>query len=278
MDLNWLQSILLGFVTGFADILPVSAEAHRVVLLKLFGVSSEPAILRLILHLSTLAALYYCCRGQIIRMTRAKKLAQVPKRRRKRPLDTQSLMDFSLLKTTLIPIVIAFAFYHKTMTLGSNLLIVAAFLLLNGAILYIPQFLPGSNKDSSHASRIEGLLLGFGGAVSTLPGISCVGAATSIGSICGMDRDYTLNTALIMNIPVNIGLIVYDVIALMGEGLSGLTFGVFIGFLLAAVVAFVSVFFAIRLLKKLSEAVGMSVFAFYSWGAALFTFILYLAV
>ena len=38
MDLNWLQSIIYGFVSGLMDILPVSAQAHRALLLKLFGV------------------------------------------------------------------------------------------------------------------------------------------------------------------------------------------------------------------------------------------------
>ncbi len=278
MNMTWLQSILLGIVTGFADILPVSAQAHRLLLLKLFGVSSEPAILRLLLHLGTLGALYSCCRGQIIRISRARKLARIPKRRRKRPLDTKVLMDFSLLKTTLIPIVFAFLFYSRAYSLGSNLLIVAIFLFLNGLILYIPQFLPGSNKNSGNATRVEGLLMGIGGGLSTLPGISCVGAVTSIGCICGMDRDYSVSTALMMNIAVTICLIVYDVLALLSEGLAGLTFQTFIGFLLAAGAAFLSVFFAAKLLKKITVSVGMSVFGFYSWGLALFTFILYLAV
>lgn len=278
MNLTWLQSILLGLITGLADILPVSAQAHRLLLLKLFGESSEPALLRLTLHLSTLGALYYCCRGQIIRMTRAQKLARIPKRRRKRPLDTRSLMDLSLLKTTLIPIVIAFLFYSKTASLGSNLLFVAGFLFLNGLILYIPQFLPGSNKDAGYLTRLDGLLMGLGGAASTLPGISCIGTATSIGSVLGMEQNYTLNIALVMNIPVTIGYIVFDILAVASAGLTGLTFGAFVGYLLGAAAAFAGVFFGIRLLKKIASAIGTSVFAFYCWGAALFTFILYLTV
>ena len=151
MELNWLQSLLLGLVSGLADILPVSAYAHRIVLLKLCGENSDPVAFRLFIHLATIGALYFCCRNHIVRMTRAQKLAHIPKRRRKRPLDKRSLMDLSLLKTTLIPMIIAFFFFSKTSILGSNLVFVAAFLFLNGIILYIPQFLPGSNKDSGPA-------------------------------------------------------------------------------------------------------------------------------
>lgn len=276
MELNWLQGLILGLISGLTDILPVSAQAHRLVLLKLLGQNSEPVLLRLMIHLATLAALYYCCRNHIVRMTRAQKLARIPKRRRKRPLDRRSLMDLSLLKTTLIPIVTAFLFYQKTSALGANLIFVAAFLFLNGVILYIPQFLPGSNKDSGHLTRVEGLLMGLGGAASTLPGVSCVGTAVSISSVCGVEKNYALNTALLMNMPVTIGLIVYDIIAIMDAGLSGLSFGAVISCLLAAAGAFAGVFLGIKLMRKIASSVGFSVFGFYCWGAALFTFILYL--
>lgn len=276
MELNWLQGLFLGLLSGLADILPVSAQAHRLLFLKLFGENSEPVALRLMIHLATLGALYLCCQSQIVRMTRATRLAKVPKRRRKRPLDKRSLMDLSLLKTTLIPIIIAFFFYQKTMGLGSNLIFVAAFLFVNGVILYIPQFLPGSNKDSGYLTRVEGLLLGLGGAASVVPGISCVGTTVSIGSICGMDKKYVLNTALLMNIPVTIGLIVHDIIAIADGGMGSMSFGSLVVCLIAAVGAFAGVFLGVKLLRRIISSIDFSVFGFYCWGAALFTFILYL--
>lgn len=278
MELNWLQSVLLGLVSGIADILPVSAQAHRLVMLKLFGQNSEPIVLRLILHICTMAALYYSCRGQIIRLTRAQKQAKIPKRRRKRPLDTRSLTDFNLLKTALVPVILAFLFYEKTASLSENLILVAVFLFLNGIIMYIPQFLPGANKDSGNVSRVEGLLLGLGGAASTVPGISCIGAASSVGSVCGMEKNYTLNIALLMNIPVLIGFTVFDVIAVVESGISGLTFAAFFGYLLAGAAAFFGVILGLNLLKRIVSTIGFPVFAFYSWGAALFTFILSLTI
>lgn len=278
MEINWLQSILLGCISGLADILPVSAQAHRLVLLKLFGENGEPVLLRLLIHMSTLFALYYCCRGQILRLTRAKKLVKIPKRRRKRPLDTKSLMDYSLLKTTLIPIIFVFLFYNKISTIQSNLIIVAGILFINGLILYFPQFLPGSNKDSSYVTRIEGLLLGCGAALSTVPGISCIGAVVSVGSVCGMDQKYTLNNALLINITVHIGLIVYDVLTLIDAGVGGMSLGSVAACILAAFGAFAGVVVGINLLNKIVSAIGYSIFAFYSWGAALFTFIISLTI
>lgn len=277
MELNWFQSILYGLLSGLAEVLPVSAQAHRLILLKLFGESTEPALLRLMIHIGTLAALYYSNQNQIIRYIRARKLARIPKRRRQRPLDTRTLMDFELLKTALIPIVIGFFFYQKAEALGSKLILVALFLAINGLILYIPQFLPGSNKDSRNMTRVEGLLIGLGGAVSVIPGISCVGTATSIGMVCGADRSYSLNTALLLSLPVTVGMILFDIIAL-AAGASALSFGVFICYLLAAAAAFGGVLLAVKIMRMMAANMGFAIFGLYCWSAALFASILYLTI
>lgn len=277
MELNWFQSILYGLLSGLAEVLPVSAQAHRLILLKLFGESGEPALLRLLIHIGTLAALYYSSQNQIIRYIRARKLARIPKRRRQRPLDTRTLMDFELLKTALIPVVIGFFFYQKAASLGDNLILVALFLAINGVILYLPQFLPGSNKDSRNMTRIEGLLIGLGGAVSVIPGISCVGTATSIGMVCGADRSYSLNTALLLSLPVAAGLILFDIIALTA-GVGALSFGVFLCYILAAAAAFGGVLLAVKIMRMLAANIGFAVFGLYCWSAALFTLILYLTI
>lgn len=274
MDLGLFESALYGLFSGLTDILPVSAQAHKILLLKLFGVNSGPNLMELLIHVSILAALYYSCQPQIVKILRARNLAKVPKRRRKRPLDTRSLMDFSLWKTMLIPIILGFLFYRKASGLGSNLLWVAGFLFLNGLILYIPQFLPGSNKDSRMLSRVEGLLMGLGGAASVFPGISAMGAAASIANVCGVDRSYGLNMAMLMNLAVNAALIIYDVLAIISGGIGVLSFSIILQYILAAAAAFGGVVLGVRIVRNLVENNGFAPFAYYCWGGALFTFIL----
>lgn len=276
MDLDLIQSILYGLIAGIADILPVSAQAHRLILLSLFGETGEAPLLRLLVHLGTLAGLYYGCQSHIIRMIRAQKLAKIPKRRRRRPLDTRSLMDISLLKTMVIPVIFGFIFYNKTNLLAANLLAVAGFMFLNGLILYIPQYLPGSNKDSRNLSRVEGVLMGLGGAASVLPGVSSVGTVFSIGTVCGGEKGYVLNMALLLNIGVTAAHVVWDVIALISGDAGALSFGLVLNYLLAAAAAFGGVYLGIRIVRALSAHMGF--FAYYCWGAALFTFILYLNI
>ena len=277
MKLSFLQSLILGLLSGLAEVLPVSGQAHRLVLLKMQGLDAEPAVLRLMIHMGIVFALYFYCKGHIVRMMRAQRLVKIPKNRRKRPLDTDALMDFNLLKTTLIPTVLGFLLYGKVSSLAGSLLYVAGFLLLNGIVLYVPQYFPGSNKQSGALSRIDSLFFGLGGAMGTLPGVSSVGCAVSIGSVRGMDLSKALNLALVMNIPINMGFAFFDLMNLLKGGAGSISFGSLIFAAFAGAAAFFGVIVGIRLLKKIVENVGYSVFGFYSWGAALLTFILYLA-
>lgn len=278
MELNWLQSMLFGLVSGLTDILPVSAQAHRVLLLKFFGARELSDFVGLMLHLSVFAALYWSSRGQFVRMNRARALARVPKRKRKRPLDVRSMMDWSLLKTMLIPVLLGLFLYRYVLELDSKLILIALMLFLNGLILYIPQFLPSSNRDSRTLSRVEGLLMGLGGAVSILPGISTVGTMVSIASVCGVERVYGLNMTLIIKMFMMIGLMVYDVIGIISNGFGTLSFVLILQCLIMALIAFGGSLLGIRIMRRLAAGHGFSLFGVYCWGLALFVFILNLVV
>ena len=278
MELNWLQSILFGLVSGAADIIPVSGQAHRLLLLKFFGVNQLPNLLALLLHLSVAAALYLSSQGQFVRMNRARALARIPKKKRKRPLNTRSMMDWSLIKTMLVPTVIGLLLNSRVRGWSVNMFLIAGMLFVNGLILYIPQFLPTSNRDSRTLTRLEGVLMGLGAGASVLPGISTVGIMVSIASVCGIERLYGLNMTFIVKLFFLIGLMVYDVLAIITDGLGGLTVMLLIQYILTAALSFGAAMLGIRTLRKLAPEHGFHTFGVYCWGLALFTFILNLVV
>lgn len=278
MELNWLQSILFGLVSGAADIIPVSGQAHRLLLLKFFGVNQLPNLLALLLHLSVAAALYLSSQGQFVRMNRARALARIPKKKRKRPLDTRSMMDWSLIKTMLVPTVIGLLLNSRVRGWSVNMFLIAGMLFVNGLILYIPQFLPTSNRDSRTLTRLEGVLMGLGAGASVLPGISTVGIMVSIASVCGIERLYGLNMTFIVKLFFLIGLMVYDVLAIVTDGLGGLTVMLLIQYIFTAALSFGAAMLGIRTLRKLAPEHGFHTFGVYCWGLALFTFILNLVV
>lgn len=274
MELNWFHSIIYGLLAGLMDILPVSAQAHKVLLLKFFGVKEIGNVLNLLIHLGIFSALYYSSQAQLIRMNRARALARIPKKKRKRPLDIRSMMDWSLLKTMIIPVLLGLFCYQYVQKIQNDLLLIALFLFFNGIILYIPQFLPTGNRDSRTLSRVEGLLMGLGGAASILPGISAVGTAMSIGSVCGVERKYGLNMVLIMNTFLAAGLVIYDVLGILNSGFGTLSFLILIRYIFSAIAAFAGTTLGVKFIRQIAENHGFSMFGVYCWGMALFIFIL----
>lgn len=274
MELSWLKSLVFGLFSGLLDILPVSAQAHSALLLKFFGVKASSDVLNLLIHLAVFAALYHSSQNHLIRMNRARALARIPKRKRKRPLDVRSMMDWSLLKTMMIPALLGVYLRRYTVSNSTNLLLIALFLFINGVILYTPQFFPTSNRDSRTLSRVEGLLMGLGGAASAVPGISAIGASTAIASLCGVERLYGLDMALMMNMAITAGLALLDILAIAANGLGDVSFPILVRYIVSAGAAFGGSVLGIKLMRHLAAERGYSLFGVYCWGLALFTFIL----
>lgn len=274
MDFNSIEHVIYGLLSGLSEILPVSARAHSILMLKVLGAEKIAGLPDLLIHIGILAALYLSCQVPLVKMSRARKLARIPKKKRKRPLDIVSLMDSRFLITMVIPMVIVLLAYSQIEALNFSLLAVSALLFINGIILYIPQFLPGSNRDARSLSRVEGLLMGLGGSMSVLPGLSGVGASVSVGSICGVDRSYALNMTIMLEIVYMIGMIVYDVLFIISRGLVSITFPILLTYFIAAIAAFIGTMLAIRIMRSLAAGSGFHVFAYYCWGIALFAFIL----
>lgn len=276
--MNWFQSLVFGLFSGLSDVLPVSSQAHKAIMLKIFGVNEEAPLLRLLIHIAILAALYYSCGNHILRISRQLRLSRIPKKKRKRPLDVRTLMEFKLLRMMILPVLVSLLAYNHTSEWGTKLNLIAIFLLVNGVILYLPSLLPTGNKDSRSMSGLEGILIGLGGAASVVPGISSVAGATSVASACGAERTFALNLTYLMHMVLTIGLIAFDLAAVFAAGLGSLSFTVLLTYIVAAAAAFIGAHFGIRAMRMMAVNIGYSIFALYSFGAALISFVLYLMV
>ena len=123
-------------------------------------------------------------------------------------------------------------------------------------------------------SRVEGLIMGLGGSFAILPGISGIGAAVSIANICGVERRYGLTMALLMNLGIQVGFIVHDIISVVNTGLFGYSFGLILNSVLAGIAACGGTYLGIRIMTNLAGNKDYSVFAYYCWGVALFAFVI----
>lgn len=274
MELNWLECFLYGLISGLTEFLPVSALAHQTVFLALLG-KEQSAALQLTAHLGALLALLITCAPMLRRMNREWRVYTMPKKRRRRHPDFGTLMEMRVFRTGTAMVLVLFLGYNLVHDLYQRLWLLAILLGINGILLYIPQFLPGANKGAQSLSRLDAVLIGIAAGCGIVPGISATGSAISIGRIRGADRKYAADLALLLCIP---GLLVLILLEVLGVAAAGFSFaGIHILFCcITAVSSFLSAYWSIVLMRYLAVKVGYGGFAYYCWGLALFTLILYL--
>lgn len=272
MSLSWFESLLYGAISGFAEVLPISSVAHQALFLKLVGGSLEP-LLQLGSHLGTFVALLLAFLPMLLRMRRERRIARAPKHRRRRQPDSVTMMEIRLTRTAIISMMVLFLSYPLVYNLYERLWLLAIFMTVNAIVVYIPQYLPGANKRAQNLSSLDAFITGLWGGLGVIPGFSRVGFVTSAAMIRGTQRQYAAELGLFLNIPAVLVMILLDLFALPGIIVTGL--GV-ISAITAAVFAFVCAWLGIQLLRYLAFRVGFSGFAYYCWGFALLSLILYL--
>lgn len=272
--MNLLKSIAYGLISGLTEFLPVSSTGHKAVFTQMFGEELRTPVLELLIHISVLFALLFMCRGTILRIRRD--VSHYNSRRLKNRHASHTYYDYRLVRSASIPVIIGMLLSSFTASLNYKLVPVALFFILNGIILYIPSRLLRANKDASVMTGLDGLLIGAAAILSIFPGISRVGCIISVAAILGANAKDAFNWALLISIPALIVQIVLDFLRvfLVQAGSS-------VGFF-AVVFCVIGTFFgvccSIYIMRALTSNSDNNKFAYYSWGAALFSFVLYMIV
>ena len=265
-----LQSIVYGFISGISELLPISSSAHQMLLLKLFGIDQGDPVLNMLVHIGILLAVYHSCRN-LIEQTGFTFSMQSTGRRRNR---TQSY-DIPFVKTATIAFAVVAILFTYIFKGSYDLSNVAFFSLVNGIVLFVSGRALQGNKDARSMSALDSAATGALSALSILPGISRAGVSLCVPAFRGADRQHALNWMLLISMPALALLTLMDFIGIF-TAFQAMSFGVYIGYLLAAGTAYLGAYCAIQVLRAITIRTGYSGFAFYSWGVALLAFILYL--
>jgi undecaprenyl pyrophosphate phosphatase UppP len=177
-----------------------------------------------------------------------------------------------------MPLILGMFSYLATRKFENSMAWLAVLFALNGIIVMVPEYTRRGNKDGRFMSGWDSIALGLFGALSALPGISRNATIHFYTTMRGVDRSHSLNWFFLLSVPALILFILFDIVNLFILPLGTVTFISFLWYLVSAVAAFLGAHLSISLVRYLSVHMGYAGFAYYSWGAAMFSFVLYLIV
>ena len=267
--------LLYGLISGLTDFLPVSSLAHQALFLQICGYNTRLPLLDLCVHIGMLASVYYANRSVLSKLRRERQLRNSRRYQNNRGVSTAHY-DVRLIKSATVPMLLVLLLYLVTNSNEFNPVPLSVFLVFNGAIMIIPEYLRHGNKDSRSMTALDGVFMGIISALSCLPGISRIGLGLSYTSMRGADRQHSINWAMLLSVPAVVMFIIFDFVNMATIGLGTISFAYIAGSVLATATAFIGTYLGIMGIRFLSDRAGFSGFAYYSWGAALFTFGLYL--
>ena len=271
-----IESIIYGFVSGITEFLPISSRAHQTILRFLFGVESRNFFQEFLVHIGLLVAVIFCCRDILNRFRHQVSASLTTRSKRNRKKEFAEYYDFRLLKTATFPLVICLLILFLIVKIEVNLLLIIGFLLINAILLFFAAHSMQGNRNAKTMTGLDGVIMGIIGSFSLFPGISRIGIISTYTTLRGADIKNTANWTVLLSIPAILCFIAFDLIGMVSVGAGTISLLAIISYVLSGIAAFCGGYIAISILFTILTHSGYAYFAYYSIGAALFTFIIYL--
>lgn len=270
-----LHAVLLGLIQGVAEFLPISSSGHLAIaehLLGQAGAADIPGFFDVLLHLGTLVAVFAAYWqdvrdmigeffGGVGDLVHGTTPAPVPPARR--------LILLIIVGT--LPLFAVLPVKDLVEGLGDNMYFVAGALLVTGCLLFASDRVRKGRKTERTATLADVLLVGAAQAVATCPGISRSGTTITAGCFVGFERRFAVRFSFLLSIPAVLGA---NILSLKDALEAQIPWEEVPVYLAGVLVAAVSGYACIRLLKMIAERGRFGFFAYYCWLAGAVTLVL----
>lgn len=253
----WLEAVVLGFVQGLTEFLPVSSSAHLRILGPMLPSGGDPgAAFTAITQLGTEAAVLIYFRHDIGRIIRAwtRSLSQPAMRS-----NPDARMGWLIIIGTLPIAVLGLLFKDWIEGRLRNLYLTAAMLIVFAIILALADRLGRRERTLDRLTWRDGLVFGFAQALALIPGVSRSGGTITAGLLMGYTREAAARYSFLLAIPAVMASGFYQLLRSWQVG-SAIPAG---PTALATLVAFVVGYGVIVVFLKLVSSRGYMPFVYY---------------
>jgi undecaprenyl-diphosphatase len=246
-----IQAIILGFIQGVTEWLPISSTGHLRIAERFLGLA-VPLLFDVTLHVGTLIIVLLFFRKDI-----------------KIILAALVKGDFKSENGKLIPLIIVgtvptaligVVFSNAIETYFNSFLPIAGAFLTCGVVLY---FSKTGQEQKENITYMAALAIGAAQGIALIPGISRSGLTIATALMLGVRREKAFKFSFLLSVPAVIGALgltlyeQHEVLTLVGVGLTEILVGI--------AVSMVVSYFALKLLWKALAGKKFYLFAFYCW-------------
>jgi undecaprenyl-diphosphatase len=246
------QILLLSFVQGLTEFLPISSSAHLILAPLLFGYELQSLAFDVAVHIGTLVAVMLYFRHEIAAMVAAL-LASLKTRR----IDTPDARLGWMIVLATIPVVLLGLPLKSVLEMLREddhliALVIAGTTIGFGLLLWIAD-MRGARARNEHSLRWkDALLVGLFQAIAIIPGTSRSGITMTAGLVLGLTRKAASRFSFLLSIPTILmagGLETLDLIE-SPDPVDWTSLG--LGALLSFVVAYLTIHFFLKFIEKIS--------------------------
>jgi undecaprenyl-diphosphatase len=265
-----LQALVIAIVQGLTELFPVSSLGHAVVLPRLLGWTidqnaTEFLPFLVVLHVGTAVALLAYFWKDWAALAGAFIGLGPPEERR-----AQWRLLWLIVVATIPAVVLGFALEHYFRELFGAPTAAAAFLVLNGGILFVGERLrrKSGTRTLATMSWREALIIGLWQSAALIPGISRSGTTMVGALLLGLHHREAAHFSFLIATPIIAGAAVLEVPKLLHAGAPGFHMLAWIAGAVAGVTAYASVAFLMRYFRR-HDFEALDPFAYYCWAAGL---------
>ena len=269
--MTYFMSILMGIIQGVAEFLPISSSGHLALFQTFFGMENmeeKYMFFTVLLHFGTLISVCMVYWRDIVDMIREFFLGIAALAGRKdtgvAPPPARRMVMLIIIAT--VPLFVMVFLQDAVNQLFSNSIMVSCALLATGFILFFSDRMARGHKTAKNATVADALIVGCGQALAVIPGLSRSGTTISVGMMRGFDRAFAVRFSFLMSLPAVLGANVLEIKDALASNFPIEELPMYlVGVAVSAVVGY----FAIRLVKSLSDQGKFGKFAYYCWAVGL---------
>jgi undecaprenyl-diphosphatase len=233
--LSSIEILILSFIQGVTEFLPISSAAHLVIISKYYVFDNQNLLIDICLHFGSLIAITVYFRNDLFDFNNNKKF----------------LIKIIIATLPIIPI--GFLLYQTGLIEQlRNLKLIAWMTLIFGILLYLSDKNKVNKKIESNFTKKSAIIFGIFQILALIPGVSRAGINITSGRFLGYDRYESAKISFLLAVPALSAASILGIYNIYKVGSVELNFLAIIAVIFSFIFSYITIALFLNFIKKFS--------------------------